>query len=197
VDKHFLIVGLGNPGLKYRNTRHNFGFMTADLLAQRLNALPWKEKFTAETARGSIGDAVVTIIKPLTFMNLSGRSTVRAMQFFNVEIANLIVIHDELDLDFGMVRLKNGGGCAGHKGLLSIKQETGNADYLRVRMGIGRPQHGSGADYVLSNFSTDEAAVLGDVVQKGADAVIALIEDGVAKAMNAFNRRVGPVEAGP
>ena len=189
MDKNFLIAGLGNPGSKYRNTRHNFGFMVADLLADRLGAPSWKEKFSGEFTRGTLGDASVTLLKPMTFMNLSGRSTVRAAQFFNVEIPNIIVIHDELDLAFGMVRLKKGGGCAGHKGLLSIKQESGSTDFLRVRMGIGRPQHGSGADYVLSNFSADERISLQDALEKGADAVCVVLDNGIHKAMNDFNRK--------
>ena len=189
MDKNFLIAGLGNPGPKYQSTRHNFGFMVADLLADRLGAPSWKEKFSGEFTRSVFADASVTLLKPMTFMNLSGRSTVRAAQFFNVEIPNIIVIHDELDLTFGTVRLKKGGGCAGHKGLLSIKQESGSAEFLRVRMGIGRPQHGSGADFVLSNFSADERIGLHDALEKGTDAICALLENGIQKAMNDFNRK--------
>lgn len=189
MDRSFLVVGLGNPGPKYQKTRHNIGFMAADVLAVRINELSWKEKFSAQSVRGTISDDSVTLIKPQTFMNLSGRSVVRAMQFYNIEMKNIIVIHDELDLEYGTVRLKKGGGCAGHKGLLSIKQETGSTDFLRVRMGIGRPRHGSGADFVLGNFTGDEAMFLSDFVQKGADAAQAVIEDGIDKAMNAFNRR--------
>jgi peptidyl-tRNA hydrolase, PTH1 family len=195
VDTHFLVVGLGNPGPKYQNTRHNFGFMTADGLAFRIGETSWKDKFSAETVKGAAFGADITIIKPLTFMNLSGRSVVRAMQFFNIEIFNVIVIHDELDLDFGTVRLKKGGGCAGHKGLLSIKQETGSDDFLRVRMGIGRPEHGSGSDYVLSAFSKEESVFLKEACAKGSDAVQAVIEGGIDKAMNAVNRR--PQEPSP
>jgi PTH1 family peptidyl-tRNA hydrolase len=189
VDKHFLVVGLGNPGPKYQNTRHNFGFMTADSLAFRIGETSWKEKFSAVTVKGTSFGADITIIKPLTFMNLSGRSVVKAMQFFNIEISDVIAIHDELDLDFGTVRLKNGGGCAGHKGLLSIKQETGSEDFVRVRMGIGRPVHGLGTDYVLSSFSKEESVYLNDAVIKGTDAVQAVIEGGIDKAMNAVNRK--------
>jgi peptidyl-tRNA hydrolase, PTH1 family len=189
VDTNFLVVGLGNPGPKYKNTRHNLGFMAADVLAERIDASSWKEKFSAHVARGTISGDSVTLIKPQTFMNLSGRSVVRAMQFYNIEMQDIIVIHDELDLDYGTVRLKKGGGCAGHKGLLSIKQETGNTDFLRVRMGIGRPQHGSGADFVLGSFRGDEAMFLDDFVRKGADAVQAIIEQGIDKVMNTFNRR--------
>jgi PTH1 family peptidyl-tRNA hydrolase len=189
VESHFLIVGLGNPGPKYQNTRHNFGFLVADSLAAKIGATSWKEKFSAETVKGAVLGADLFIIKPLTFMNLSGRSVVRAMQFFNIEMQNVIVIHDELDLDFGTVRLKQGGGCAGHKGLLSIKQETGREDFIRVRMGIGRPVHGPGADYVLSAFSKEECAFLHEAVTKGRDAVEAVVQGGIDKAMNAVNRR--------
>ncbi len=189
MGSHFLVVGLGNPGPKYQNTRHNFGFKVAEGLALRIGETSWKEKFSGEMVKGFTRGADVTILRPLTFMNLSGKSVVRAMQFFNIEICDVIVIHDELDLDFGTVRLKKGGGCAGHKGLLSIKQETGREDFLRVRMGIGRPVHGSGADYVLSAFSKEETVSLLDAVTKGIDAVSAVIEEGIDKAMNTVNRR--------
>ncbi len=192
MNTHFLVVGLGNPGPKYQSTRHNFGFLTVDHLAAQSSAPLWKEKFQGEITGFSMSDIEVTLIKPQTFMNLSGRCVSKVAQYYHIEVANIIVIHDELDLDFGTVRIKSGGGCAGHKGLLSIKQETGSADFLRIRMGIGRPIHGSCSDFVLSKFSSEETIALLEVLNNGAEAVRSLLEKGVDSAMNQFNKKNTP-----
>jgi peptidyl-tRNA hydrolase, PTH1 family len=189
VEKSFLVVGLGNPGPKYASNRHNFGFMVVDELAGRAGPVSWREKFSAELSRIRLGDVTYTLLKPMTYMNLSGRSVSRAASFFGLGSEEIIVVHDELDLEMGIVRVKNGGGIAGHKGLASIKELLGNADFTRVRMGIGRPNRGSVTDYVLDDFSADERAGLADLLERGADAVHHIATLGLASAMNEFNRR--------
>lgn len=184
-----LVVGLGNPGPEYAQTRHNFGFMVVDELADDAGVVSFQEKFSGRVARASIEGAPSILLKPMTFMNLSGRSVGRAVQFYKTDPKDIIVVHDELDLPFGTVRIKKAGGIAGHKGLASLKQLLGTADFVRVRMGIDRPQRGSVTDYVLKNFTTDEAANLTDVIALGADAVKCIIRRGVTAAMNQFNKR--------
>ncbi len=184
-----LVVGLGNPGPKYEKNRHNFGFFVVDTLAARFGA-SFREKFRGAVARvHTPTSGTVTLQKPFTYMNLSGQSVSRAVQFFNISVSSIIVVHDELDLPFGTIKIKNGGGTAGHKGLTSMKQELQDAGFLRVRMGIGRPAHGSVSDYVLSDFNASERAELADIVDKGADAAQMIIDKGCAFAMNHFNRK--------
>ncbi len=181
-----LVVGLGNPGQKYAATRHNVGFMVVDRLAERLKAGPFREKFAGAFVR--MTDPDVGLLKPQTFMNLSGQSVQQAMQFFKVELKDVLVIHDELDLPFGECRLKQGGGAAGHNGLRSIMQHCGGEGFLRLRVGIGRPR-GEGVSHVLGDFSAAERPVLEDVLQAAALGVEAVLAKGVAQAMNTFNTR--------
>ena len=188
MSRDVLIVGLGNPGPKYAGNRHNFGFMVVDLLAAR-HMGTFRDKFNGALARVNVGLDSYTLLKPLTFMNLSGQSVSRAVQYFNFDLQSIIVVHDELDLPFGAIRIKNGGGTAGHKGITSIKNLLGDGGFIRVRMGIGRPVHGSVSDFVLKDFASDEAAALDDVVKRGADAVEHIARHGVIAAMNEFNRR--------
>ncbi len=192
-----LLVGLGNPGDRYRDTRHNVGFMALDLIAERWGRPPWRSKFHAETAQvdvpGGREDAERAILlKPQTYMNRSGDSVQPAAAFYKVRPENVVVVHDELDLPFGQVRLKAGGGAAGHNGLRSISLRLGTNDYTRVRIGIGRPPpdfHGSGADYVLQGFSPAEQADLAEVVQGAASAIEMFAREGLSAAMNTINRR--------
>lgn len=186
-----LVVGLGNPGPRYAGNRHNFGFMVLEKLLFRTGFVTWREKFSGQVARVQLEGVSCTLLQPLTYMNRSGRSVSRAAQFYQVGISNIVVVHDEVDLEYGTIRVKNGGGTAGHKGLASIKRELGDAGFLRVRMGVGRPVHGDVSDFVLSDFSPDERVVLEDLVQRGADAVSTLVTSGVTAAMNEFNRRDG------
>lgn len=192
-----LVVGLGNPGDRYRETRHNVGFMVIDLIAERWGRPLWRSKFHAETVavdvpggRG-VGDRAV-LLKPQTYMNLSGQSVQPAAAFYKVAPSEIVVVHDELDLPFGQVRLKAGGGDAGHNGLRSITQRLGTNGYTRVRVGIGRPPpefRGSGADYVLQAFSPAEQADLPGVVGCAADAIEMITREGLSAAMNTVNRR--------
>jgi PTH1 family peptidyl-tRNA hydrolase len=198
----YLVVGLGNPGKKYEKNRHNVGFMVADRLRADGGLPDYKEKFSGVFSRGRVstlaapaaeqgaGDAM--LLKPMTFMNLSGDSVQPAAAFVKVDPAHVIVVHDELDLVFGDVRVKVGGGHAGHNGLRSIIQRLGTPDFVRVRVGIGRPPpgfRGDVADYVLSDFDASDRAELPDVLARAAEAVTLIVDKGAAAAQNAVNTR--------
>jgi len=176
-----LVVGLGNPGTKYAKHRHNAGFMVADRLHSAGSFPEWKEKFNGVFAKTSVGGEDVVLLKPMTYMNESGKSVQAAVAFLKVDTKqDLLVIHDELDLDFGDVRLKVGGGHAGQNGIRSIIAALG-PDFARVRVGIGRPPagfRGEVADYVLSNFDAVEAASFPDAIDKAVDAAKKWIEKG-------------------
>lgn len=191
MDGAWLVAGLGNPGPKYANTRHNMGFLVLDELCARSGGGGWREKFLGEVDRVSIDGNTTLLLKPQTFMNLSGRSVARAATFHRIEPERIIVVHDELDLDFGAVRVKVGGGTGGHKGIASCKADMGTADFLRVRLGIGHPRFGNATNFVLESFNEDEQAVLTEVIARGAQAVYRIIADGAVKAMNEFNKRQG------
>ncbi|UQA59604.1 aminoacyl-tRNA hydrolase [Polyangium aurulentum] len=190
-----LVVGLGNPGKEYASHRHNVGFMAVDELASRIKADPFREKFSGVWSRGSIGDEQVILLKPMTYMNESGRSVQPALAFFKVEPKRLIVLHDELDLPFADVRLKLGGGHAGHNGLRSIMAHVGTGDFGRVRIGIGRPPagfRGEVADFVLSPFDAIERANLPDTLKLVTESVLEVAARGLDAAMNVRNTRAKP-----
>ena len=184
-----LIAGLGNPGPKYAGNRHNVGFMTIDVLADRWGAPSSREKFKGFYSKVRVGERDVVLLKPMTYMNLSGESVQAAMQFFKVPLENVVCIHDELDLEFGVVRLKSGGGTAGHNGLRSMVQHAGGSDFLRCRIGIGRPPRGRTESWVLSDFGSLERAELPDVLDLAADMVESTVRDGVREAMNRHHGR--------
>lgn len=190
-----LVVGLGNPGREYASHRHNVGFMAVDALADEVRADPFREKFSGQVARAEIAREQAILLKPMTFMNGSGRSAQPAMAFYKVEPAQLVVIHDELDLPFGTVRLKLGGGHAGHNGLRSIMAHLGTGDFGRIRIGIGRPPptfSGEVADYVLSSFDAIERAALPDCLRQAAQSVLEVAARGFDAAMNVRNTRPKP-----
>jgi peptidyl-tRNA hydrolase, PTH1 family len=187
-----LVVGLGNPGKEYEHTRHNVGFDVVDELASKIGADAFREKFSGLYAKGRIAGDDVILLKPQTYMNLSGQSVQPAAAFFKVAPGSIVVVHDELDLPFRDVRLKLGGGHAGHNGLRSMIERLGTADFVRVRMGIGKPPagfKGATADFVLSRFDALERVEVKDAIVQG----IAMIEDvaklGVAAAMNRHNAK--------
>ncbi|MBV70180.1 MAG: aminoacyl-tRNA hydrolase [Myxococcales bacterium] len=183
-----LIVGLGNPGAKYVETRHNIGFMLIDALANRAGISVSRNKFNGLYGTGSIAGQSVVLAKPETFMNLSGRFVTPMSRYFDVSIEDILIVHDELDLEFGTIRLKISGGHAGHNGLRSIHGELGSNQYHRLRMGIGRPHKGSVSSYVLAPFqSEDERDWLGDFVARGCDAIESAVSDGTRAAMNGVN----------
>lgn len=187
-----LIVGLGNPGAKYARNRHNIGFMALDRIAADHGFTPWKSRFQGLTAEGRFGAVRVTLLKPQTFMNLSGQAVGEAMRYLKLSPAEVTVIHDELDLAPGKCRVKTGGGHAGHNGLRSIHQHIG-ADYRRVRLGIGHPGHKDRvAAYVLSDFAKVEQDGLDDLLRGISDGAAALAMQDDARFQTAVAARTAP-----
>ncbi|MEF9601949.1 aminoacyl-tRNA hydrolase, partial [Paracoccus sp. PXZ] len=185
-----LIVGLGNPGAKYAANRHNVGFMAVDRIAGDHGFSPWRARFQGEIAEGRLGETRVTLLKPATFMNLSGQSVGEAMRYLKLAPQDVIVLHDELDLAPGKVRLKTGGGHAGHNGLRSLHQHIGEG-YRRLRIGIGHPgDKDRVSGYVLSDFAKAEQAGLDDLLRGISDGAAALAAGDDARFMNAVAARV-------
>ncbi len=184
-----LIVGLGNPGPKYLWTRHNAGFMVLDRLSHRTGIPITKKNFSGLSGEGNLLGERVLLLKPQTFMNLSGRSVSEALRFHKLSFSDLMVIHDDLDIPFGRMKVREGGGHGGHNGLRSLLQELGSAQFVRVRVGIGRPVHGDAADHVLSNFSPDEMAGLPHLLDGVVEGVEMFLREGLSKAMSLFNNR--------
>ncbi|KRV48840.1 peptidyl-tRNA hydrolase [Wenjunlia vitaminophila] len=183
----WLVVGLGNPGPEYAGNRHNVGFMVADLLAQRMGGRFRTHRSRAMVLSGRLAGKRVLLAKPMTFMNLSGGPVTAARDFFKVPTGNIVVVHDELDIDYGALRLKRGGGDNGHNGLKSITRSLG-PDYYRVRFGVGRPPGRMDvAAFVLRDFSGTERKELDYFVDRAADAVEALLTDGLERAQNTYN----------
>jgi PTH1 family peptidyl-tRNA hydrolase len=179
---------LGNPGPRYAGNRHNAGFMVLDLLAQRLGGSFKAHKGRADVVEGRIARVPVVLAKPKSYMNESGGPIVSISRFFKVPVERITVVHDELDLPFGALRLKRGGGDGGHNGLRSASSALGSKDYARVRLGIGRPPgRQDPADYVLKDFSAVERKELGFVIDRAADAVETLLTQGLEAAQNQFN----------
>jgi PTH1 family peptidyl-tRNA hydrolase len=191
----FLVVGLGNPGAEYAATRHNMGFFVVDELASRAGSPPFRKKFHGEVADARVGGEPATLLKPLTFMNDSGRSVQAAVAFYKLPLASVLVVHDELDLPFGELRLKLGGGDAGQRGVRSVAAALGSPDFMRLRVGIGRPPpgfRGSAADFVLQGFPPAERAELAALVARAADAAELVATRGLAAAMNTTHRQTPP-----
>ena len=183
-----LIVGLGNPGRRYENNRHNVGFMVVDRLAADARLEGWRAKFKGQCAAGEIEGHKVVLLKPETFMNLSGQSVQAAQAFYGVDVTRILVVHDELDLGYGVLRLKVGGGHAGHNGLRSMVTLLGSNAFARLRVGIGRPVHGSVSDFVLADFAAgDERAFLPDLLDRGVSAIHLALREGPQLAMNKVN----------
>jgi peptidyl-tRNA hydrolase, PTH1 family len=186
-EDRWLIVGLGNPGIQYAGNRHNIGFMVCDQIAARIGARFKRDRSRAEVLTGTVGGTPVTVAKPITFMNLSGQPVAALSRFYKVPPERMVVLHDELDIPFGSVRLKLGGGDNGHNGLRSITSAIGK-DYHRVRFGIGRPPgRMDPADYVLHDFAAAERKELPEIIERGTDAVAVLVARGLAAAQNEFH----------
>ena len=182
-----LVAGLGNPGREYERTRHNAGWLVLDELARR-HGSTWRSKFSGSLAEMRLGDLRLALLKPETYMNESGRSVGAAVRFFKVEPEQVLVVHDDVDLDAGRLQARAGGGLAGHNGLRSLAQHLGSQDFLRLRIGVGRPGRGDPrpvADWVLSPFAPDDDAE--GLVARGADAVEAIASDGLEAAQQRFN----------
>ena len=182
-----LVAGLGNPGREYASTRHNVGWMVVDELVRRRDG-SWRSKFSGQLAEVRLGEAKLALLEPETYMNESGKSIGAAARFFKVPVESVLVVHDDVDLDEGRLQVKQGGGLAGHNGLRSIAQALGSQDFLRLRIGVGRPGRGdrrSVADFVLAPFSP-ETDVEG-LISRSADAVEAIVTDGLVAAQQRYN----------
>jgi PTH1 family peptidyl-tRNA hydrolase len=183
------VVGLGNPGRKYEGTRHNVGYAVVDRLAERHRFPGDKEFRGALVSRGRIGGQEVMLVKPTTYMNLSGDAVGAIVRYYKQEDAQIIVAHDELDFEPGKVRVKRGGGHGGHNGLRSLMSHLGR-EFVRIRVGIGKPEHGmDGADWVLSRFDAATKNTIEDAIEAASQAVELVLRDGVQRAMNVYNRR--------
>ncbi len=186
----FLIVGIGNPGDKYLDTRHNIGFQIAQRFGQKHNVEIQTQKFFSFFGKGEVFSQPVILLLPQTFVNLSGKAVQAAISFFHIDYSQTIVIHDDLDLDFGNIRLKFGGGEAGHNGLKSITQCLGSQEYGRLRFGIGKPEHShSVTDYVLGKFSQTEKTFLDEYITHSILILESAIQNGIHKTMNLFHQK--------
>jgi PTH1 family peptidyl-tRNA hydrolase len=184
-----LVVGLGNPGREYRDTRHNVGFMVADELARRHGA-SFRSKFSASVADLRLDGQRLVLLEPQTYMNASGRSVAAAARFYKLSLPALLVVHDDVDLDVGRLQARRGGGLAGHNGLRSIVEHLGSPDFLRLRIGVGRPERGDRrpvADFVLSRFPSDVDVEA--IVERAADGVESIALEGLDVAQQRFNER--------
>lgn len=187
----FLLIGLGNPGREYKDTRHNVGFMLIDRIAVRLNARGLKVQSKAIVMNTIHEERKLVLAKPQTFMNLSGQSVQGLAHFYKVPFTNMLVLSDDLDIPFGTIRIRASGGPGGQRGMASIIEKLGTKDFPRLRLGIGRPPgRMDAAAYVLQNFSKDEMQTLSEVLDHGADAVFAFVTHGLNKAMNEYNGSV-------
>jgi PTH1 family peptidyl-tRNA hydrolase len=188
-----LVVGLGNPGSSYARSRHNAGFWVVERLAERHGLRFSSRAYEAEVARGRIGDASVVLLKPRTYMNLSGRAVGRARRDLGLEPGEILVVYDDADLPLGRIRVRRSGSAGGHHGVESVIEGLGSRDFPRVRVGIGRP--GSGrvpAEYLLERLSPEELEAFRDAIERAADAVETCVGEGIEAAMNRFNAEGGP-----
>lgn len=186
----YIIAGLGNPGRKYEKTRHNAGFIVADELARRLNASPFKESSDYEglIAEARIGGEKILIVKPLTFMNESGHCVAPICRYYDIPHENLILIHDDIEFDFGLIKIRAKGGPGTHNGMKSVIAELGYSDFARLRFGIGpEPEDIELYEYVLSNFNFEQYDKISALSALACDIIIKIINDGVDSAMNKYN----------
>jgi PTH1 family peptidyl-tRNA hydrolase len=185
-----LVVGLGNPGNKYENTRHNAGFMVADKIAQDFNIPFNKTKFDAIFGRGSIEDVDIVLVKPMAFMNRSGPPLQKLAHYFRISGEDMLVIHDDIDLAFGRLKIKEKGGHGGHNGIRSIMDAFGGGEFMRLRIGVGRSEAGENVTgHVLGRFSDDKGEMVTRVIAVARDAVVTVLREGMKVGMNAFNRK--------
>jgi len=185
-----LVVGLGNPGNSYEDTRHNAGFMVADQIAQDFNISLNKTKFDAVFGRGFIEDVDVLLVKPMAFMNRSGPPLQKLAHYFRIPGEDMLVIHDDIDLAFGRLKIKEKGGHGGHNGIRSIMDAFGGGDFVRLRIGVGRSEaEGNVTDHVLGRFSDAKAEMVARVITVARDAAVTVLCEGMKVGMNAFNRK--------
>lgn len=183
-----LIVGLGNPGEEYKYTRHNSGYRVVDLLAQKLNIDINKEKFKGMFGEGTYNGKKVMVLKPTTYMNLSGESVVEAVNFYKIPLEDVIVVYDDIDIEIGKIRIRPEGSSGTHNGMRNISDLLGSHDFPRIRVGIGKaPQGMDLANFVLSKFSIDEQSDIEKAIDMASEAVLEVIRSGIGKAMNIYN----------
>ncbi|NJN79940.1 MAG: aminoacyl-tRNA hydrolase [Anaerolineales bacterium] len=184
----FLLIGLGNPGREYKDTRHNIGFMLIDLLAEKLNARGMKVQSKAIVTSALYEERKIILAKPQTYMNLSGQSVQGLLHFYKIPFENLLVAHDDLDIPFGTIRIRPTGGPGGQRGMADTIEQLGTKDFPRLRLGIGRPPGRMQAkDYVLQNFSKEDAKLLPEILSRATDAALEFVMNGLNTAMNKFN----------
>lgn len=181
-----VVVGLGNPGPKYKETRHNVGFQAVEEVARRYTVLKEESRFDAIIGQIQIGREKVFLVKPLTYMNLSGNAVGKLVSYYKVDQKDIIVIYDDMDLPVGQVRIRPQGGTGGHRGMTSLVERLGTRDFARIRIGIGRPPD-EAVDWVLGRFSGEEKVLIDQAVAKAADAVECWLTEGIDKTMNEYN----------
>ena len=185
-----LVVGLGNPGDAYLKTRHNAGFMVVDEVAEAFSIPLVKRKFDTIFGRGFLDGVEIILIKPMAFMNLSGPPVLKIANYFRIICEDMLVIHDDIDLVLGRLKINEKGGDGGHKGVRSLMDAFGGGDFVRLRVGVGRPETGiSASDYVLNGFSAKEIEVLDQIITRGRDAVVTILCKGTKEGMNRFNNK--------
>ena len=184
----YLLIGLGNPGREYKDTRHNFGFMLIDRIAVRLNARGMKVQSKAIVTTATYEDRKLILAKPQTYMNLSGQSVQGLVHFYKIPLTNVMVLSDDLDIPFGTLRIRAAGGPGGQRGLASVIESLGTKDFSRLRLGVGRPPgRMDPANFILQNFSRDEMKSISEILDAAADAVLEFVKSGLNAAMNKFN----------
>lgn len=189
-DTPYLIAGLGNPGGKYRNTKHNLGFMVIDELAEHYGVSLAKNRFEANFGAGRIEGEPVILVKPMSFMNLSGRPLIQIANYFKLSGEKMLIVHDDIDLALGRIKIKEKGGHGGHRGLKSIMEAFGEGDFVRLRIGIGRPENElTVSNHVLSNFAKADMHSLARIIGTAREAVITILCKGAKESMNLFNRK--------
>jgi len=189
--KKYFIAGLGNPGDKYRGTRHNIGFAVIDAIASSYDIKLDKKKFDAVYGKGTLKDRDVTLVKPLAYMNRSGIPIQRLLTYYKIRFQDMLVVHDDIDLTFGRIKIKVKGGHGGHNGVRSIIDACGNDRFTRVRVGIGRSERGdSVSNHVLGRFQEAETAWLERIVARSRDAVVTILCEGTKEGMNRYNERI-------
>lgn len=187
----WIVVFLGNPGQKYEGTRHNIGFMTSDVVEKNTGVKISRLKFKALTAQCEIGGESVLLMKPQTFMNLSGEAVQQAMKFYNVPLNHVLVVSDDISMAVGKIRIRRGGSAGGHNGLKDIIAKCGGDGFPRIKVGVGVPPHPDYdiIDWVLGSFRGDDAKIIAEAVKTAADAVESVIKDGIDKAMNKYSQK--------
>ena len=187
----YIIAGLGNPGKKYENTRHNLGFLTLDRIADKLGVEVKKKKFNSLVGEGRIGSEKIILLKPQTFMNNSGLAIKEAVDYYSIDDTNLMVIYDDFDIPIGRIRIRKSGSSGTHNGMRSIVDHLGSREFPRIRIGIGSDSSGELMDYVLGSISKREQELLTDAIERASSSAICYVDEGIDIAMNRYNRQDG------